>query len=140
MTDITEYLRSQNYADHVVSGGLQRLVLNWEHVSECLAKAESIHTYFYEFLNDIDGRRILRQCMELPGVTGEYAARIADADRRFIAATRPTSLCVWGEENAKNYGYTPEVDWFYFRCPRVNDGSWEAEFYPPTKLPSGNVS
>jgi len=126
---ITDYLRSQNYADHVIKGGLPRLLSDWESVSQEVAKGNPAYIMYEEFLNDMDGRRIIQECFEL--LTSEEQLPISEKlmkiDEEFKKGTIETASCIWGEENAKKYGYSRDVDWYYYRRPKVLDDSWPEE-------------
>ena len=128
-TDFSNYLRSKGYAEHVVRGGLEGLVASWESVTKGLAEAKPEYVMYEEFLNDMDGRRILRECMELAAQDEVHAIepRVAEADACFRENTLVVSLCIWGEDNAIKYGYTPTIDWYYYRRPRVIDDGWPTE-------------
>ena len=128
-TDIAEYLRKRGYADHVVRGGLAGLVKTWESVAEGLTRSNPAYIMYEEFLNDVDGRRILRECMELVEARelAQISRRVAEADHRFKEGTVAISPCVWGDANAVTRGYTPDIDWCYYRRPKVIDESWPEE-------------
>ena len=126
---ITNYLRSQNYADHVIKGGLPRLLSDWESASQEVAKGNPAYIMYEEFLNDMDGRRIIQECFEL--LTSEEQLPISEKlmkiDEEFKKGTIETASCIWGEENAKKYGYSRDVYWYYYRRPKVLDDSWPEE-------------
>ena len=128
--NITAYLRKKGYADHVVRGGLASLVHHWELVAEGLARSDPAYIMYEEFLNDLDGRRILRECIErlAPSDLAEISARVAEADRVFSENTVAISRCVWGDATADEYGYEPIEDWYYYRRPRASDDGWPKEF------------
>ena len=130
-TDFAKYLRSKGYAKHVVDGGLAGLVRTWESTADGLARADPAYIMYEEFLNDVDGRRILRECMDLAEADELEAisARVAVADQRFKDLTISVPHCVWGQGNEKKYGYTPGADWYYYRRPKVIDDSWPDQFY-----------
>jgi hypothetical protein len=59
----------------------------------------------------------------------QVEAVLPQLDSQFVEATRSIDSCIWGEENAGEYGYRPDQDWWYFRIPvnlnHVEDpGSW----------------
>ena len=128
-TDINEYLSAKGYADHVVRGGLRGLVRSWAAVAEGLARSNCAYILYEEFLNDVDGRRILRECMErlTPTDLAQVSERVAEADRLFRENTVEISSCVWGDETAIKHGYRPLVDWYYYRRPKVVDEAWPDE-------------
>lgn len=93
--EIREHCLRQGYSKPVIHGGLERLVGQWEAVAASLAAQES--QYYYDYLNDMDGRRILAEvlplawfaCFEtLPpisatdGATDGFVGPLADPRRR----------------------------------------------------------
>jgi hypothetical protein len=72
-----------------------------------------------EYLNDMDGRRIIHEVWPLASAeqVAFYQSRLEEADKRFYAATVPAEACIWGETNEAKYGYRPDVDWRYYRVP-----------------------
>jgi hypothetical protein len=129
-TDFSNYLRSKGYAEHVVRDGLEGLVKSWESIATGLAQNNPAYVMYDEFLNDMDCRRILRECMELaaPKELHAFEARVAAADALYRDSTLPVSRCVWGDENALKFGYTPMADWYYYRGPKTLDETWPVEF------------
>jgi hypothetical protein len=125
MTDSARrFLLERHYPDHVVEGGLERLLRHWEDVAESVAQGEV--QYQDDYLNDMDGRAILEEL--LPHLEASERAeaqrRLARADARLRTQLIPTSGCIWGEENARKHGYSRERDWWYYHRPRVVDDTW----------------
>ncbi len=60
---VREYLKQKGYAQHVIEGGLQHLVSNWELVVNEIA--QGYRSYEEEYLNDMDGRRIIEEVLRL---------------------------------------------------------------------------
>jgi hypothetical protein len=129
-TDFSNHLRKKGYAGHVVRGGLEGLIKSWDSVTKGLAQANPAYLLYEEFLNDMDGRRILRECIELaePEELHAVEERVAVADSRFRDNTVFTSRCIWGDDNARKHGFSSTVDWYYFRHPNVLNDSWPIEF------------
>lgn len=121
---VREYLQRQQYADFVVSGGLPWLVSAWERVVESIVRGEE--QYEDDYLNDMDGRRILAEALEVaaPDERALWEPRVAAADERVRAHLVPTEECLWGEENAAKYGYSRDRDWWYYHRPHTVDDSW----------------
>src|SRR5687767_1241951 len=118
------YLVTHDYPDHVVQGGLLRLLDDWERLAVSVAKGEPQEQD--DYLNDVDGRHILDQI--LPSL---------DADQRELATTRlaridsiirphlvPTDACVWGTANEAKYEYERARHWWYYHRPRAVDDLW----------------
>jgi hypothetical protein len=118
------YLRFRRYPDHVIAGGLDRLIANWESVAVSVGRGEPQEQD--DYLNDADGRRIIADLWpHLPANEQEpVATRLAAADTLIRAHLIPTDECIWGKENALKYGYTRERDWWYFNRPKVVDPTW----------------
>ena len=83
--------------------------------------------YLYDYLKDMDGRRILNECLALFTKNGrvELLRRLEIADNLLKGITRRTEMCIWGNENAEKYGYDRNIDWWYFRRPKGADSSWD---------------
>jgi hypothetical protein len=125
--EITEFLRRQGYADHVVREGVEGLVVSWERVAVRLAQGDPAYVSRDEYLNDMDGRRIIRECLELFAklIPAELVRRVKKSDSDFVGATVEAEQCIWGEQNERSHGYTRGKDWYYYRKPRLADPSWE---------------
>jgi hypothetical protein len=113
----------------VCEHGFPYLLESWaKTVSALEAGYDSL---FDEYLNDVDSRKIIDE-LSIHASDAERAvveASLPALDSRFVAATRPIAMCVWGDQNATKYGYSPERDWWYYRLPsnlsRVADpGRW----------------
>lgn len=79
-------------------------------------------------MNDVDGRHFLDQM--LPHLDAHQTRltteQLAEADSRIRPPLVPTTVCIWGEVNAAQYGYERATHWWYFHRPRVVDESWRA--------------
>jgi hypothetical protein len=121
---IRAYCDQRQYAVFVIKDGLEYLIPSWErNVREVEAGYQAMHE---EYLNDMDGRRIISEVWPLASDDQRevYEDRLAEADRRFLAATTAVSNCIWGQETAARNGYTPEADWYYYRVPRDKGPNW----------------
>lgn len=116
---IRGYCRRRNYADFVIEGGLDYLILRWERDVQEIATGYT-GGMLDEYLNDMDGRRIINEVWPLASAeqVACYQRRLEEADKRFFAATVPAEACIWGEENEAKYHYLPEVNWWYYRVPK----------------------
>lgn len=118
MSDVVrEYLRRQDYADHVVRGGLEGVVCRWERFVESVASGEPQE--IDDYLNEMDGRRILEEALTVapPDEQSLWLPRVRAADGSMRSHLIPTEECLWGEHNARKYGYTREHDWWYYHRP-----------------------
>jgi hypothetical protein len=110
-----------------VRGCVEGLVASWERVAIGVAQGDPAFVSRDEYLNDMDGRQILRECLQrFPTlIRADLAQRVEKTDHDFRAATVETERCIWGEENETSHGYTRANDWYYYRKPRLADPSWE---------------
>ena len=126
MDAVRNYLRQKGYADFVVRDGIAGLIERWEDVVASVAAGQE--QFQDDYLNDMDGRRILEEALAIapPAERELWSARLAAADRRIREHLVATKECIWGEENARKYGYIREQDWWYFHRPRVVEPTWRA--------------
>jgi hypothetical protein len=127
VTDVVrEYLRSRKYADFVVRDGLAGLVRSWERVVGSVVSGEE--QYQDDYLNDMDGRRILAEALEVapPEERSQWAERVRIADEMIRRHLIPTSGCIWGDENAVKHGYSRERDWWYYYRPKKVEQEWRS--------------
>ena len=119
MTDLVkEYCRKQGYSHLVIEGGLEYLVAGWERTAADVAIGYCLE--FEDYLNDLDGRRILEEVLKVASEEQrQFAeARTRSADTLFLARTIPSLQCVWGEHTEAKYGYSKEKDWWYYQIPK----------------------
>ena len=105
------------------------MVANWEATAAGVRDGRPAYVMYEEFLNDMDGRRILQECLELlrEDEAAPVRRRVARADWLFRDATVPTARCIWGDATAERRGYARDRDWYYFRRPAEVDDSWPPE-------------
>jgi hypothetical protein len=117
---VRQYLRARGSPKPVVSGGLPYLLQKWE---KTIAKIEDPNAFviFDEYLEWVDTRARLEDILSLLGTDkrAEIGQRIGELDRRFVAATEPSSACIWGGWNAGKYRFTAETTWWYYRVPKI---------------------
>jgi hypothetical protein len=132
---IREYCERQQFADFVIEGGLDYLVTTWE--ATVREVVDGYQAMDLEYLNDMDGRRIIREVWLLASDEQRrtYQDRLTEADRRFEEATNEVPQCLWGAKNEPKHGYSPEVDWYYYREPKVKGPNWQGEEMTPITLP-----
>ena len=84
MTDdpIRRFLRARGVADHVVAGGLDGLVADWEHTAERVESGYALG--LDDYLNDLDARQIIEVVL---------SAIRSPMVRCSPASGRPTSAC-----------------------------------------------
>jgi len=116
---VREYLRNKGCAQHVVKGGLEKLVEAWESTV-----ASIIRGYEFgldDYLNDLDGRQLISELMEIADAPSrlKYGERVRRVDERVRTILRPTGECLWGKAAAARHGWTVEKNWWYFSVPQT---------------------
>ena len=114
---VREFCLQKGYAQHVVEGGLDYLITSWEQTSNEIATGYSLG--FDDFLNDMDGRRILGDVLQVATAEQKHfiESRLKEADELFMASTVESVACIWGKANEKQLGYSREKNWYYYRIP-----------------------
>lgn len=112
------YLRETGCGEHVVESGLAGLVANWERTVQAVAAGYTLG--LDDYLNDLDARQLLEEALTVATVEQheDAAQRIERADELMQSVTEPTTVCLWGDEVAKEEGWTPQENWWYFARPR----------------------
>ena len=103
------------------------LVERWTHVVEEVERGYSLT--FDDFLNDVDLRHLIAHALRgvPPAVRDQFSGlrhSLRELDDRFIAATRPTKHCVWGDSIAEDEGWSADGEWWYYREPRDTPQDW----------------
>jgi hypothetical protein len=112
-----DYLRERGCGEHVVEGGLEGLVENWEKTVRQVEEGYSLT--LDDYLNDLDGRQLIAEVLAVAGDQQRAAidARLNRADEKLRSLTEPTGGCLWGEEVAEEEGWTAQENWWYFARP-----------------------
>lgn len=79
--------------------------------------------------NDVDVRQLILEALPMFSreELGDHALKLDDADKGFMAATRPFRRCVWGAGTAKKERWTAQTQWWYFRTPMRSNAQLEDE-------------
>ncbi len=111
------FLQNRGCAEHVVEGGLEQLMKNWEDVVK-LVKA-GYGCGLDDYLNDLDGRQILDEALTMasPGEKNAYSERLARTDDAIMVLLEPAGKCLWGSGVAQMQGWNSEKNWWYFMKP-----------------------
>lgn len=113
---IRRYLRARGVADHVVDGGLDGLVGDWERTAEQVERGYAFG--LDDYLNDLDARQIIEVVLSaMPEPDGPLLARLRAADERMRGATVPSGRCVWSDPQARDRA-SERRNWWYFLVPR----------------------
>lgn len=115
---VREYLRRSGAPYSVVTQGLRGLVENWERVVQQVL--DGYHLPLDDYLNDMDGRQLLDNALELAPeeVRTAFLPRVRDADMRVRLNLVPAGRCLWGSIVAGDEGWNAEKNWWYFEKPR----------------------
>jgi len=114
---VGEFLEKRGYPEHVVKGGLQGLTVNWEEVVRTVEEGYSLG--LDDYLNDMDGRQLLEEVLPLAPAGDKEAVlkRIRQADAKLQWFVKPAGRCLWGDETARQEGWTANKNWWYFSIP-----------------------
>jgi hypothetical protein len=115
---VREYLRRSGAPYSVVAQGLRGLVENWERVVAQVLQGYNLT--LDDYLNDMDGRQLLENALELAPeeFRNAFLPRVHDADMRIRLNLVPVGRCLWGGIVADDEGWTEERNWWYFERPR----------------------
>jgi len=115
---VREYLKRSGAPYSVVAQGLRGLVENWERVVTQVV--EGYNLTLDDYLNDMDGRQMLANALELAPleVREAFLPRVRDADMRIRLNLVPAGRCLWGGIVAEDEGWTADSHWWYFEQPR----------------------
>ena len=118
---VAEFLRKRGCPEHVVRGGLRGLAESWEEVVRSIEEGYSLG--LDDYLNDLDGRQLLEEALAVAPAQEKKTAlqRVRRADAKMQTLVRPSGRCLWGDETARQEGWTARKNWWYFSIP-VNPG------------------
>ena len=124
---VREYLRRSGAPYSVVAQGLRGLVENWERVVNQVV--EGYNLTLDDYLNDMDGRQLLANALELAPaeVRNAFLPRVHDADNRARLNLVPAGRCLWGGIVAEEEGWREDTHWWYFEKPRNPGPRLQAE-------------
>ena len=114
---VGEFLKNRGCPDHIVRGGLRGLAESWEEVVRAVEEGYSLG--LDDYLNDMDGRQLLEEALAVaPAQEKKVAvARVRKADAALRALVRPAGRCLWGDEAARQEGWTEKKNWWYYCRP-----------------------
>ncbi len=114
---VGEFLRKRGCPEHVVRGGLRGLAESWEEVVRSVEEGYSLG--LDDYLNDMDGRQLLDETLAIAPaeVKKTCLKRIRQADSKMQKLVRPAGRCLWGDETARQEGWTLKKNWWYFSRP-----------------------
>jgi hypothetical protein len=114
---VGEFLKNRGCPDHVVSGGLQGLAENWEEVVRSVEEGYSLG--LDDYLNDMDGRQLMEEALHIAPARDKETVlkRVRQADAKMQWLVKPARRCLWGDETARQKGWTAKKNWWYFSLP-----------------------
>jgi hypothetical protein len=124
---VRQFLRARGCAEHVIEGGLEGLVDNWETTVRSLDTGYKLT--LDDYLNDMDGRQLISEVLPTASDAQRAAVttRLSGADEAFRRLTLPTNVSVWGDDVAKEEGWTAVRNWWYFARPLNADAEFMDE-------------
>ncbi len=127
---VREYLLRSGASYAVVAQGLRGLVENWERVVAQVL--EGYQLTLDDYLNDMDGRQLLANALELAPVEfrDAFQPRVNDADMRIRLHLVPAGRCIWGAIVAADEGWREDVNWWYYEKPRFPGPRLAADLNP----------
>jgi hypothetical protein len=115
------YLKTRGAAEHVVSGGLEGLVRDWEQFVESVADGYSLGAE--DYLNDLDARQLVEEALAVapPAQKKAVADDVRRADDLMRTLAHPVEKCLWGDDAARANGWVASRNWWYFVIPTKGD-------------------
>jgi hypothetical protein len=114
---VREFLARRGCPPHVVAGGLAGLLAHWESVVD---EVDAVYRLgLDDYLDDMDARQLLEDAVAVapPEARQAIEPRLHEADQRMQRLVVAADRCLWGEEQAREHGWTPETSWWYFTRP-----------------------
>lgn len=114
---VREFLEARGCPEHVIEGGLEGLLEQWENAVDDVEQTYPLG--LDDYLDDMDGRELLEGAMEVasPEVRRASLKRLHPADERMKQLLVPAGRCLWGSDMAEQHDWTPQRNWWYFMAP-----------------------
>jgi hypothetical protein len=114
---VREFLKNRGCPEHVVQGGLRGLAEGWEEIVRSVEEGYSLG--LDDYLNDMDGRQLLEEALHVAPAADkrELLKRIRQADAKMQWLVKPAGRCLWGDETARQEGWTAKKNWWFFSIP-----------------------
>lgn len=114
---VGEFLKKRGCPEHVIRGGLRGLAESWEEVVRSVEEGYSFG--LDDYLNDMDGRQLLEEALAVAPAKEKKTTlqRVRRADAKMQTLVRPAGRCLWGDETARQEGWTAKKNWWYFYRP-----------------------
>jgi hypothetical protein len=114
---VRRYSEARGFSRNVCEGGLDYPMRRWRDI--VAAVEAGYRLTFYEFLNDLDARRIIDE-LATHASDDEWAdieVALPSLDERFMKATQPVNASLYGATDEQKSEYRPDRNWYYFRVP-----------------------
>ena len=123
---VREYCRRREFGHPIVYGTFDCLLKGWERTVNSIVSGK-FHFSFDEYLNNMDGRKILEELIEVANNTlpAEIKEQMWQLDCKIRKSLQRSSVCIWGTKNSLKYGYSSQKHWYYFMLPRLTAEKWE---------------
>jgi len=114
---VRELLEKRGCPEYVVRGGLRGLTESWEELVRSVEEGYSLG--LDDYLNDMDGRQLIEEVLHIApaGDKNIFLKRIRQADAKMQCLVKPAGRCLWGDETARQEGWTSKKNWWYFSRP-----------------------
>jgi hypothetical protein len=92
-------------------------VENWEEVVHSVEEGYSLG--LDDYLNDMDGRQLIEEALHISPARDKETVlkRLRQADAKMQWLVKPAGRCLWGDETARQKGWTAKKNWWYFSIP-----------------------
>mgnify|MGYP000435942032 CR=1 FL=1 len=119
-----EYSRRKKFSSLVIYGTFDYLLKKYEVNVRDIALEKCY--VLEEYLNDMDGRRILEELIEVAGDRAPCGVqeKMWQLDSKIMPLLQPSYTCIWGTENAFKRSYLPQKHWYYFALPKCVATEW----------------
>jgi hypothetical protein len=113
--DVRRYSEARRFSRNIREGGFDYLLRRWTNI--VAAVEAGYRLTFYEYLNDLDARRIIDELATHASDEewAEVEAALPSLDERFRKATQPVNASLYGGSDEQKSKYHPDRDWYYFR-------------------------
>ncbi len=111
------WLVARGCPEHVVAGGLDGRIADWDRTAQALARGASMS--MEEWLDHADVRQILWELLHSfpEEFDVERDAQMLSADELVREHSHVVDACIWGDETARGEEWDPDVEWWYWRRP-----------------------
>ena len=124
MISTRDFLKKQNYSEKTIDGGIERLLKKWEGLFIKVHSKNMMNDIdFFEYLNELDGRRIIKEILENCFVDEGIREKIKQFDRNFKKVTFEISHHISGKH--LDLKYDKNKFWWYYRVPNAKKEIWK---------------